>query len=183
MKKDGKRNIGLIFGGLFALCDRISDAFRSGFIYRLLSSHDEDKEVCSASALADRVETVSKGTRKLTGSVKKFTARQFERSAVLRLFSAFISGLINIQGRVVGAFGITWAAYVIVIQLIKRFALMEADISNADLTVGIVVFLACLPLLFTEKTVICMAEDSYLVSGFLQNVFGIHFEPFKRETN
>ena len=180
MKKDGYKNSGLIFGGLFALCDRVSKLFRSGYIFGLLTSHRDDKDAYSNSALSVGYDRLRKKTRGASETVKKITARQFERSAILKLFSALNSALWNIQGRVIGAFGITWAAYVIVIQLIKRFALQTAGFSYADLATGVVVFIASIPLLFAEKSVIAMAEESTAVSGFFNKVFGIPFESFRR---
>jgi O-antigen ligase len=179
VKKDGYKKAGLIFGGLFALCDKLSKLFRSGFIFRLLSSGEEDGEARSNSAISECFDHVSKKTRKATENVKKFTARQFERSALLKLISAFNSALLNIQGRVIGAFGVTWASYVIVIQLIKRFALPEASLSFTDISAGAVTFIASIPLLFTEKSLISMAEESVMVSLFLNKVFGIPFESFR----
>ena len=179
MKKNEKRKHGFVLGLLFALCYKISAVFHSGATFRFLSSYNDDKTALESSALCFCIRYLKRKMRRINESVKKFSARQFERSFLLRLFSACISKLINIPGRVLGAFGLTWGAYVILINLIKRFALLAEVDGNIDLFVGIVAFLASIPLLFTDKSICRMSKESRFISAILTKIFGIPDESFK----
>ncbi len=179
MKNDEQKKRGIIIGLLFALCDSIFAAFRSGIVFGLISSHKDDKEVLESSAICCGFGFFAGKCRRATESIKKFIARQFERSFMLRCFSSALVRLVNIPGRVLGAFGVTWGAYVILINLIKRYALYVIEESGVDLVVGVVAFIASLPLLFTDKSICCTAKESWLISAILYKVFGIPDETLK----
>lgn len=179
MKKNEHRKHGFVLSFLLALCYKISDVFRSGATFKFLSSHNDDKAALDSSALCFIIRYLKRKTRSINESVKKFSARQFERSFLMRMFSACVSNLVNIPGRVLGAFGLTWGAYVILINLIKRFALLVEVEGNADLLVGIVAFLASIPLLFTDKSICRMSKESRFVFAVLTKIFGIPDESFK----
>ena len=179
MKKNEQKKHGFVLTLLFALCYKISAVFHSGTTFKLLSSCKDDESAFDSSALCRGIGHLKKRFRRASESVKKFSARQFERSFMLRMFSAGITKLVNIPGRVLGAFGLTWGAYVILIDLIKRFALFIDVEGNADILVGVVAFISSIPLLFTDKSVSAMAKESWLVSSILTNVFGIPDESFK----
>ncbi len=181
MKKSERRSYGVVLGLLFALCIKISIAFRSGFVFKILTSHKNDKKELSGSAITNCFNYFAQKLRRLTDAIKKITARQFEGSFMLRCFSSVVTAIVNVPGRVIGAFGLTWGAYVILIGLIKRFALYSADATVTDLFVGAITFFASLPLLFTDKTLGKMARDSGFVWAFLTIVFGIPEESSKNE--
>ncbi len=179
MKRSKTKSHGIIFGLLYAVCFKLSSVFHSGMLYKMLTSYNNNEDSISSSALCNLVGALSRKSRKAVDAVKKYTARQFERSFMLRFISAALSSLVSIPGRVIGAFGLTWGAYVVLINLIKRFALVSPDISNADFAVGCIAFLSSLPLLFTDKTLCRMALESKLVFTFLNKVFGVPAETIK----
>jgi putative inorganic carbon (HCO3(-)) transporter len=85
------------------------------------------------------------------------------------------------QGRVIGAFGMTWGAYVIIVSLVKNFAINELISVTSDIGVGALTFLAALPLVFTDKTMRMLFSESQIVSSILVKLFGVPNEVFKTE--
>lgn len=181
MKKNDRKNPGVFIGLLFAFCQYLSHIFHSGPIYSALSSHNRDKDLFHSSATATISRRIGKATRKGFESVKKFVSRQFERSLVLRLISSAIAGILNLQGRVVGAFCMTWGAYVIIVSLVKNFAIGELISVTSDIGIGALTFLSSLPLIFTDKTLRTLFSESPIVSVALTKLFGVPNEVFKTE--
>ncbi len=183
MKKNNKRNPGIFLGLLFAFCKYLSSVFHAGRVYALVSSHDKVKEKCGSSVTAFLFKALSLKCRKYVETVKKFIARQFERSLMLRLISSAVSRVISLPGRVLGSFFMTWGAYVALIFLIKKYALFDVSASVADLLSGAIVFVASLPLIFTDKSLRMLCNESPMISSVLIKVFGIPCEALRSGTS
>lgn len=179
MKKNDRKSQGIVLGLLYALCDKVFAVFRSGKICGFLTSHKSDKDALESSALYRGFRLTSNKCRKTDEAIKKFIARQFERSFLIKCFSTALIRLVSISGRVFGAFGLTWGAYVVLIDLIKRYALNYLNENSTNLIVGAVAFIASLPLLFSEKSIYSLAKDSCFISALLYKVFGIPDESIK----
>lgn len=181
MKKDDRRNPGIFIGLLFSLCHYLSKIFHSGPIYTALSSHDRDKERFYSSATAVISGRIGSASRRGFEAVKKFVSRQFERSLFLGLISGALKGLLDLGGRVIGAFGMTWSVYVILVSIIKHFSLDELITVTSDIGIGVLTFLASLPLIFTDKSLRVLLSESPLVSSALIKIFGVPYEAFRSE--
>lgn len=179
MKKNNRSGKGFFLGLLFSVCNYISGVFRSGWLYSFFSSHEKARESYNSSATALLFKSVNAKTKRFADAVKKFVARQFERSFMLKILTSAISGMISLPGRVIGAFGMTWGIYSALIFLIKKYALFSAVVSSTDLLVGVIVFFSSLPLLFTEKSLLRLANESALISSVLSKVFGVPSESLR----
>ncbi len=181
MKKKDHRNPGIFMGLLFSLCGYLSIIFHSGWIFTALSSHDRDKNLFHSSATSAISKRIASTSKRGFEAVKKFISGQFERSLVLRLISGAINGLLDLRGRVVGAFGMTWGAYVILVSLIKRFAIDELLAVTSDIWIGALTVLASIPLVFTDKSLRLLFSESPIVSTALVKIFGVPYEAFRPE--
>ena len=87
---------------------------------------------------------------------------------------------LHLPGRVVGAFTITWGAYVLLISFIKMFVLLDKTASWANIICGAVVFLASIPLMFADRSIMTLCAESPLVYRILTGVFGVPAESFRK---
>lgn len=176
-KKNGNR--GIILGFLFAVCNCIADYFASGAIFRLFSSHERARDSFESSATVILFKKLKSKCRNFTEYIKKFVSRQFEGSAILSLLSFFAKSILSLPGRVFGAFSMTWSAYVLLIALIKRYALYQSGGLGADIICGTIVFAASIPLMFSDKTIYRLCAESPVVLFVLTNIFGVPAESLK----
>lgn len=181
MKRDGKTGkVGIVLGLLFALCDVIASFFSSGCLYKLFTSHNAARERFDSSATVTIYRKVSKHSRKFSGGFRKWLSRQFERSIVLTAFSSLTKKMLSLPGRVIGSFTITWSAYVLLISFVKMFVLVDSTASLANIICGAVVFLASIPLMLADKSIITLCAESPLVYRILNGVFGVPAESLKK---
>lgn len=173
MKKEELRKHGIILSFLFTLCNKASKLFRASKTFGFLSASKDDKGIQNRSAICYGLSVFAGKCRKNTETVRKYVSRLFERSFMLRWISAMLIRLINLPGRVFGAFGLTWGAYVMLIYLIKSYALNDVDQKGVNLIIGIVAFIASIPILFTDKSICRMAKESWFISNILDKIFGI----------
>ena len=179
MKNDELRKHGIILSFLFTLCNKVSNLLRSGKVFGLISSSKDDKRIQEYSVICYGFAFLAGKCRRTAEAVRKFISRQFERSFMLRWISSILIRLVNVPGRVFGAFGLTWGAYVILIHLIKRYALYDVNQKTINLIIGIVAFIASVPILFTDKSICRMAKESWFISNILDKIFGIPDETLK----
>ena len=170
-KKQKKR--GVVLGILFVICHAIADYFASGAVFRIFTSHKKAESAFNSSATVTIMRRLHARLRPLTESVRKFISRQFENSLVLKAFFGVTAKLIGMPGRNLGAFMVTWGAYVVGISLIKRFVLAVVFDFFTDILCGAIVLLASLPLLFTDKTVCTLCLESPIVFFVLTKIFGV----------
>lgn len=179
MKQDKRSKRGFFLGIFLFICNRISLIFHSGFVYGCFSSYEKLERGFQTSAFLSIIRSLNKKFGKYTENIKKFLSRQFENSIMLRLASSGISRLLSLPGRVIGAFGVTWGAYVSVIVLIQRYAILESGVKISDMVPGLFVLLAAIPLTFSEKSLCELCGESYVFSKILIDVFGVPDEAFK----
>lgn len=181
MKRNGKAGkAGILLGLLFALCNAIATVFSAGYIFKLFTSHKKARERFDSSATVTIYKRLCKSTRKFSGGIRKWLSSQFERSILLSSFSSVIQKILCLPGRVIGAFTITWSAYVLLISFIKMFVLFNNTSSWTDLLCGAVVFLASIPLMLADKSVITLCSESPLIFHTLTGVFGVPAESLRR---
>ena len=181
MKRDNKTGrVGILLGLLFALCDAVASVFFSGWLYKLFTSHNAARERFDSSATVTIYRKISRSSRKFFGGVRKWLSRQFERSIVLTAFSSLAKKLLCLPGRVIGAFSITWSAYVLLISFVKMFVLLDSTASWANIICGAVVFLASIPLMLADKSIVTLCAESPLAYRVLTAVFGVPAESLKR---
>ncbi len=181
MKRDNKTGkVGILLGLLFALCDAVASFFSTGWLYKLFTSHNAARERFNSSATVTIYRKLRKSSRKFSGGVRKWLSRQFERSIVLTAFSSLAKKLLCLPGRVIGAFTITWSAYVLLISFVKLFVLLDSTASWANIICGAVVFLASIPLMLADKSIITLCAESPLAYRILTGVFGVPAESLKK---
>lgn len=179
MKKNDRHGSGIIIGSLVWFCGYLADVFRAGAVYKLLSSQEGVAEVFGTSAIASLLHSLRRASRSFWEAVKKFVAKQFEGSRLLKLISDATSGLLGLSGRAVGAFGMTWGIYVVLVAFIKSSVLEGLTSPTADLAIGITAFLASIPLLFADKSIRSLISESSVLSAALTNIFGVPREAFR----
>ena len=181
MKKDRKNGkVGILLGLLFALCDAVASYFSSGCLYKLFTSHNEAREKFDSSAAVTIYRKVRRSSGRFWGGVRKWLSSQFERSVVLTTLSSLVRNLLCLPGRAIGAFTITWSAYVLLISFVKMFVLLDSTASWSNIICGAVVFLASIPLMLADKSIITLCTESPLVYRLLTRVFGVPAESLKR---
>lgn len=180
MKKNNKSGkVSIFIGILFALCDSIASLFYKGFIYNIFTSHKQARERFESSATVTACKKIRTLCRKASVSVRKWLSSQFERSLILSVFSSMTKKILRLPGRVVGSFTITWAAYVLLISFIKMFVLLDPMASLSNLICGVVVFLASIPMMLADKSIITLCAESPFVSYVLAEVFGVPSESLR----
>lgn len=181
MKKNNRSGkVSILLGILFALCDTLAAVFSAGFIHKLFTSHEKARERFESSATVTVFNKLRARCSKVSGKIRKMISAQFERSLLLSWASSATDKFLHLPGRVVGAFTITWGAYVLLISFIKMFVLMEKNASWANIICGAVVFLASVPLMFAERSVMTLCAESPLVYRILTGVFGVPAESLKK---
>jgi O-antigen ligase len=174
MKTDKKqKKYGVFFGLLFVICHAIADYFSTGSVFKAFTSNKKAEAAFESSATVTLFKRGYTKIRPVIESVRKFISRQFENSLILKAFFSVTSKLMRMPGRNLGAFMMTWGAYVVGIALIKYFLLsVNADIS-ADALCGTVVLLASIPLLMTDKPICTLCAESPIVFSVLTKIFGV----------
>ena len=181
MKKNNRSGkVSNILGVLFALCDALASVFSLGFLHKLFTSHERARERFESSATVTIYKKLRSRLGKMSGTVRKKISNQFERSLILSWASSATDRFLHLPGRVVGSFTITWGAYVLLISFIKMFVLLDKTASWANIICGAVVFLASVPLMFADRSVITLCAESPLVYRILTGVFGVPAESLKK---
>lgn len=181
MKKNNKAGrSSIIIGILFAVCDAFSSLFSSGLIYKFFTSHKEARKRFDSSLTVAVYMKVRTTCRKISLATRKAVSGQFERSAFLTAFSSLAKRILSLPGRVVGAFSITWSAYVLLISFVKMFILFDSSASTVDIICGGVVFLASVPLMLADKSIITLCAESPIVFRVLTSVFGVPAESLRK---
>lgn len=100
-------------------------------------------------------------------------ARSFENSAVLGGFSRLGSYLLGCSMRFYGLFGTSLGLYIVLIYLIKRYALSLETANSLHLLIGCVLMTASLPMLLSRQPVSEALLGSAILRPLLLNVAGI----------
>lgn len=179
-KNDKKGKAGILLGMLFVLCDALATFFASGFLYKLFTSHKKARERFDSSATVTIYKKLRKSCSSFFGRIRKRISAQFENSIILTTFASLTKKLLCLPGRVVGAFTITWSAYVLLISFVKMFVLVDATASWTNIICGAVVFLASIPMMLADKSIITLCAESPLAHHILTNVFGVPAESLRR---
>lgn len=180
MKADkSRKNCGIFLGILFVICHAIADFFASGAVFKMFTSYKKAESDYNNSATVTLLRRLNSKIRPITESVRKFISRQFENSLILKTFFNVSVKLFSIPGRTFGAFAMTWSAYVIIIGLIKHFIIMLPENVAADIICGTIVFLASIPLMFTDQTLCTLCSESPIAFAVLTQLFGVPPEVMK----
>ncbi|MBQ5601827.1 MAG: O-antigen ligase family protein [Clostridia bacterium] len=180
MNEDKKRKKhGLFLGILFILCHAIADYFASGVLFRIFSSNKKAEQNFENSATVTLFKRLKSKTRPVVEYVKKSISRQFENSFVLKLFYKIANRIFRIPGKALGTFTATWGIYVIIISSFKRFVLEMSLNVYADILCGVIVLLASVPLIFTDKPISALCAESKIIFFVLTKVFGVPPETLK----
>lgn len=181
MKKNSKSSrSSIILGILFAICDAVSSLFSSGFLYNVFTSHKKARERFDSSATVTLYKQLRSACRKIIVEARRCISSQFERSLFLSSFSSAAKKVLRLPGRVVGAFTITWGAYVLLISFVKTFILFTPNSSTSDIICGGVVFLASIPMMFADKSIIALCAESPVAYRILTGVFGVPAESLRK---
>ncbi len=176
-EKKNKR--GLIIGLFFMLCEKIYGIFTSGLIFGAFGSDSKLQGSFNRSGTAYCAKLLKKKTHKFFVRMRLAISRQFEGSLFLRIISKLYVYLLSLPGRVVSVFTLIWSIYATSIAIIKHYVLQDTDGMISAVVCGIIVFFASLVLLFTEKNISSLCEESGIVSSFLRSVVGVSDESFK----
>lgn len=183
MKADKNRSkSGIFLGILFVICHAIADFFASGAIFKFFTSYKKSESVFDRSATVVIFKRLRMKLRPFFESVKKYISRQFENSILLKAFSAVSAKLLRISGKTLGAFSITWSAYVIIISLIKRYLLARSEDFYTDVLCGAIILISSIPLMFTDKALCTLCSESGIVFSLLNKVFGVPPEAMKSDS-
>ncbi len=177
--KGNNKRYGFILGMLFMICEKIAEFFTAGLIFRLFTSHSKVENAYEASATVGICRIIRKKTRKFFAWIKHAVARQFEGSMMIRLISSALVRLLNTSARVIGAFSMTWSAYAVLIAVIKRYVLLDTEGTSSSLLCGLIVFIASVPLLFSDRSVITLSSESPIISSVLTHVVGVPDETLR----
>lgn len=172
-KKRKAVRVGVISGAAVRVCNWLSSAFSRGTVSKCLSMHDKAREAYDSSLIVSFVKKLLSKNSKNVSRIRKYVARQFEDSLILNLFAKLFEKLLSLPGRTVGAFSLTWSAYVVLVYFIKTYALELTTASISDALCGILVFLSSIPLLFSEGSVRKLCSQSGIFSGLLRNLYGV----------
>ncbi len=176
---NNKKRVGFFIGLLFAICDKLCAVFASGFLFGIFASGSSAREDYESSLTYNFFKKLNSKTRKITSRIKTAAARQFETSMILRIISLSLNRILDLPARIFGSFMLTWSAYAVLIEMIKRFVLFDTDRSAASLVSGIVVFVSSLPFLFSDRSICTLAFESPMVSSVLTRIVGVPEETLK----
>ncbi|MBR6708739.1 MAG: hypothetical protein IKL84_03575, partial [Clostridia bacterium] len=162
---------------ILSLLDRMSSAvyrmLREGFFGRLFTAYSHE-ETLYRNGLVGSV-AHSRAVRR-TGFVTRFrlrVARSFENSFFLHLLSRFSGALLSFSLRVYGLFFSSFGLYVILIYLIKRYALSLETASDSHFLVGVILLVTAIPLLTTAQPLAKALLGSALLRQLLVHAAGI----------
>ena len=163
---------------ILSVCERISAWFRQklpdSFVSHLFAAEKRHSENGLLASLTARIPL----RRRVILPVKRFAARHFERSVLLRALRRWIAKLPALPLKCVGIFYFAFGAYTDVAYLIRRYA-TGAALTERDFYLGLLMVLIGALLTGSGKTCGEAIGESRFASLLLFSLLGIPREAFR----
>lgn len=162
---------------ILSLLDRASAAiyrmFREGFFGYLFTAYGRENRAFGQGVIGSRLRGSTTKRDGLLARTHLAVSRSFENSMILRALSRFCNYLLGCSLRVYGLFFTSFGLYVVLIYLIKRFALSLETASLGHLLIGVGVMIAAWPLILSRQPLAEALLESAILRPILLNVAGI----------
>ncbi len=168
---------------ILSLLDRGADAvyrmLREGFLGSLFTAYTREDAAFSAGLIGSRWRRSAVHRQNFLTRALHAISRSFEDSTVLRLLSRLSDRLLGCSLRVYGLFFSSFGLYVVLIYLIKRYALSLETASLSHLLIGVGMMISFWPLLFSRQSLSDALLDSAVMRPLLLHLAGIPREQFE----
>lgn len=162
---------------ILSLLDRAATAvyrmLREGFFGFLFTAYSQEDAAFARSFVGNRFRRNAMHRESFLTRAYHAIARAFEDSAVLRMLSRVSNYLLGCSLRFYGLFFTSFGIYVVLIYLIKRFALSLETADLSHLLIGAGVLISAWPLLFSRQPLAEALLSSAILRPLLLGVAGI----------
>lgn len=162
---------------ILSLLDRASAAvyrmLREGMFGRIFTAYSREDAAFAQSAIGNRFRRNAMRRESFFTRAHHAIVRSFEDSTVLRLCGRLSNCLLGCSLRVYGLFFTSFGIYVVLIYLIKRFALALETASLSHLLIGACLLVSVWPLLFSRQPLAEALLESAIFRPLLLHVAGI----------
>ena len=161
-----------ILNCLSKLSSWISKKAKNGLFGTIFGSYIKANEKMKTGLISS---LVGKNSR-LSGVIKKLRltiADQFERSKVLKFLSRITRFFLTCKLRLYAAFFLVFGFYTGLVYFLKRFVILQPDVSVSLLTFACVAVIISIPLLFTNKNLAEALRTSKAGYFIVNDAFGI----------
>lgn len=162
---------------ILSLLDRASAAvyrmLREGFFGFLFTAYSREDTAFARSMIGNRFRRNAMRRENFLTRAHHAIARSFENSAVLCMSTRVTNYLLGCSLRVYGLFFTSFGIYVVLIYLIKRYALSLETASLSHLLIGACILISSWPLLFSRQPVAEALLESAVMRPLLLGVAGI----------
>ncbi len=150
----------------------IAKKAKSGLFGTVFGSYTKANKKMQAGLMSS---LVGKNSR-VSGIAKKLrliVSDQFERSKILKLLNRITKFFLLCKLRLYSAFFLTFGIYTGLVYFLKRFIMLQSDVSESLLTFAGVAVIISIPLLFTNKNLAEALRTSKAGYFIVSDVFGV----------
>ena len=162
---------------ILSLLDRASSAvyrmFREGLFGWLFSAYPREDAAFAQSVAGSRLRKSILRRDSMISRAHHAIARSFENSLMLRAVGAVSNRMLGLSLRVYGLFFTSFGLYVVLIYLIKRFALSLETASLSHLLIGVGILVTVWPLILVRQPLAEALLESAIMRPLLLGVAGI----------
>ncbi len=162
---------------ILSLLDRAASVvyrmLREGFFGNLFTAYSREDELFSNGIVGSQCRRSAVHRMNFLTRALHAISRSFENSAALRLVSRVSNHLLGCSLRVYGLFFTSFGLYVVLIYLIKRYALSLETASLSHLLVGAIMMLSAWPMLLSRRPLADSLLQSAIMRPLLLHVAGI----------
>lgn len=121
------------------------------------------------------------GIRKKTLPFRRKALSSIEKIRAVTLYSRIVSSMLAVSSRVYGTFLLTFGLYIMLVYLVKRFALTVDFGSFSDVLLSCCMMLSALPIFFVDRSMSSLIRSSRFTNYIITKIIGIR--PAKLKAN
>jgi len=170
----GKYRKSILIDSLTKLAGRIYRTFLAGFFGWILTSYEALVSGFSSSVIIKKLQTVS-GLKifHFASNAKRRVAEAYERSFFLNLLRSISEKLLTARIASFGLFFFSYGFYLILIQVIREYALPADNMAMSDIIIGVAYMLFGTLFLFSKRNIAYTIYHSKFLGGILFEFLGL----------
>ena len=170
----GKYRKSILIDSLTKLAGRIYRTFLAGFFGWILTSYEALVSGFSSSVIIKKLQTVS-GLKifHFARNAKRRVAEAYERSFFLNLLRSISEKLLTARIASFGLFFFSYGFYLILIQVIREYALPADNMAMSGIIIGVAYMLFGTLFLFSKRNIAYTIYHSKFLGGILFEFLGL----------
>ncbi|MBE6664786.1 MAG: hypothetical protein E7603_01015 [Ruminococcaceae bacterium] len=170
----GKYRKSILIDSLTKLAGRIYRTFLAGFFGWILTSYEALVSGFSSSVIIKKLQTVS-GLKifHFASNAKRRVAEAYERSFFLNLLRSISEKLLTARIASFGLFFFSYGFYLILIQVIREYALPADNMAMSGIIIGVAYMLFGTLFLFSKRNIAYTIYHSKFLGGILFEFLGL----------